>query len=95
VRAFDPFPGGVAILEDGTALKVWSAEPVEAANEAARAEPGTIVHVSPEGVVVACGEGALRLTQLQKPGGKRLPVREFLAGAALTPGQRLRLPEAA
>jgi len=96
VRAFDPFPGGVATLEDGTALKVWAAEPVEgAANEPAQAEPGTIVHVSPDGVVVACGEGALRLTQLQKPGGKRLPVREFLAGAALAPGQRLRLPEAA
>lgn len=95
VRAFDPFPGGVATLDDGTALKVWAAEPVEAAaNEPTQAEPGTIVHVSPEGVVVACGEGALRLTQLQKPGGKRLPVREFLAGAALVPGQRLRLPEA-
>jgi methionyl-tRNA formyltransferase len=37
---------------------------------------------------VACGEGALRLTQLQKPGGKRLPVREFLAGFPLAQGQR-------
>jgi methionyl-tRNA formyltransferase len=45
-------------------------------------------------VVVACGEGALRLTQLQKPGGKRLPVREFLAGSLLAAGQRFQLPEA-
>ncbi len=94
VRAFDPFPGGVATLEDGTALKVWSAEPVSAACGSADAEPGTIVDVSPDGVLVACGEGALRLTQLQKPGGKRLSAREFLAGAALTRGQRLQLPEA-
>jgi methionyl-tRNA formyltransferase len=90
VRAFDPFPGGVAAL-DGTSLKIWSAVPVEAAG---KAEPGTIVDVSPEGVVVACGEGALRLTQLQKPGGKRLPVREFLAGSALASGQRFSPPDA-
>jgi len=94
VRAFDPFPGGVATLDDGTALKVWAAEPVAQAHGGMNAEPGTIVDVSPDGVVVACGEGALRLTQLQKPGGKRLPVREFLAGAALTRGQRLQAPSA-
>jgi len=87
IRAFDPFPGGVATLEDGTALKIWAAEAVDAPRAAA---PGTIVDVSPEGVVVASGEGALRVTQLQKPGGKRLPVREFLAGAPLAAGQRFK-----
>ena len=91
VRAFDPFPGGVGTLEDGTSIKIWAAVPVEAQSNTA---PGTIADVSPEGVVVACGEGALRLTQLQKPGGKRLPVREFLAGATLAAGQRFQLPEA-
>lgn len=95
VRAFDPFPGGVAMLEDGTTLKVWAAEPVAASHGGEQAPPGAIVDVSPDGVVVACGEGALRLTQLQKPGGKRLSAREFLVGAALTRGQRLKLPEAA
>jgi methionyl-tRNA formyltransferase len=91
VRAFDPFPGGVATLEDGTAIKIWAAAAEDSANNAA---PGTITGVSPEGVVVACGEGALRLTQLQKPGGKRLPVREFLAGFGLAAGQRLQIPDA-
>jgi methionyl-tRNA formyltransferase len=90
VRAFDPFPGGVATL-DGAAIKIWGAVPDEARGNA---EPGTIVDVSPEGVVVACGEGALTLTQLQKPGGKRLPVREFLAGSTLAAGQRFQVPEA-
>ncbi|CAG4892150.1 methionyl-tRNA formyltransferase [Paraburkholderia saeva] len=94
VRAFDPFPGGVATLEDGTALKIWAAAAVDVAAPAGEAAPGTIVEVSPEGVVVASGSGALRLTQLQKPGGKRLPVREFLAGATLEAGQRFKLPEA-
>ncbi|WP_087752316.1 methionyl-tRNA formyltransferase [Paraburkholderia caledonica] len=91
VRAFDPFPGSVATLEDGTSIKIWAAaaEPTQAGDA-----PGTITGVSPEGVVVTCGDGALRLTQLQKPGGKRLPVREFLAGFALAAGQRFQLPEA-
>ncbi|MBV8627305.1 MAG: methionyl-tRNA formyltransferase [Paraburkholderia sp.] len=91
IRAFDPFPGGVATLDDGIALKIWAAEATPAASTAAA---GTIVDVSPEGVVVASGEGALRLTQLQKPGGKRLPAREFLAGAPLSAGQRFKLPDA-
>ncbi|MFM0414336.1 methionyl-tRNA formyltransferase [Paraburkholderia aromaticivorans] len=91
VRAFDPFPGGVGTLEDGTSIKIWAAVPVDAK---ANGAPGTITDISPEGVVVACGEGALRLTQLQKPGGRRLPVREFLAGSTLAVGQRFQLPEA-
>ncbi|WP_168792215.1 methionyl-tRNA formyltransferase [Paraburkholderia aromaticivorans] len=91
VRAFDPFPGGVGTLEDGTSIKLWAAVPTDGQ---ANGAPGTITDVSPEGVVVACGEGALRLTQLQKPGGKRLPVREFLAGSTLAVGQRFQLPEA-
>ncbi|PYE26340.1 methionyl-tRNA formyltransferase [Paraburkholderia silvatlantica] len=90
IRAFDPFPGGAATL-DGAQLKLWAAEPV--ARSAGAAEPGEILEVSPAGVVVACGEGALRLTQLQKPGGKRLPAREFLAGMPLAAGQRFQLPE--
>jgi len=89
VRAFDPFPGGAATL-DGAVLKIWSASAV---NASGKAEPGTIIDVSPEGIVVACGEGALRLTQLQKPGGKRLPVREFLTGSTLVAGQRFDLAQ--
>ncbi|QQC62872.1 methionyl-tRNA formyltransferase [Paraburkholderia ginsengisoli] len=91
VRAFDPFPGGVGTLEDGSSVKIWAAVPVEAQGDNA---PGTITEVSADGVIVACGEAALRLTQLQKPGGKRLPVREFLAGSTLAAGQRFQLPEA-
>ncbi|MDQ7979244.1 methionyl-tRNA formyltransferase [Paraburkholderia sp. SARCC-3016] len=90
VRAFDPFPGGAATL-DGAPLKIWSAAAVPSPR--ASAVPGTILDVSPEGVVVACGDGALRVTQLQKPGGKRLPAREFLAGSTLAAGQRFEPPD--
>ncbi|CAB3752618.1 methionyl-tRNA formyltransferase [Paraburkholderia humisilvae] len=88
VRAFDPFPGGAATL-DGTSLKIWSATAVAALRTA---QPGTIVEVSADGVVVACGDGALRVTQLQKPGGKRLAAREFLTGSTLAVGQRFEQP---
>ncbi|WP_028211926.1 methionyl-tRNA formyltransferase [Paraburkholderia mimosarum] len=92
IRAFDPFPGGAGTL-DGAQLKLWAAEPVEHRAGSA-AQPGEILEAGPAGVVVACGEGALRLMQLQKPGGKRLPAREFLAGMPLAAGQRFQLPEA-
>lgn len=84
VRAFDPFPGCVALLDD-VALKIWAAQPLDIVP---RAAPGTILEVSPHGVVIACGSGALRATQWQRPGGKRLAVREFLAGMTLVAGQR-------
>ena len=90
IRAFDPFPGGAGTL-DGTVINLWAAEPVAARGAA---EPGTIVEAGADGVVIACGDGALRVTQLQKPGGKRLPAREFLAGAPLAAGQHFALPEA-
>ncbi|WP_322058742.1 methionyl-tRNA formyltransferase [Paraburkholderia sp. J63] len=93
IRAFDPFPGGAATL-DGALLKLWSAEPADGVDVPAGAAPGQILEVSPAGVVVACGEGALRVTQLQKPGGKRLPAREFLAGMPLAAGQRFTLTDA-
>ncbi|NVH74686.1 methionyl-tRNA formyltransferase [Paraburkholderia sp. JPY432] len=94
VRAFDPFPGGAGTLADGSTVKIWAATAVASPTSGNDKAPGTITEVSPDGVLVACGEGALRLTQLQKPGGKRLPVREFLAGSPLAAGQRFELPEA-
>ena len=59
----------------------WQAEAM-----AASGAPGVIVASDRHGVVVACGQGALRLTELQKAGGKRLPVAQFLAGTSMVPG---------
>jgi len=89
IRAFDPFPGTTATI-GGITLKIWSGAAVAAPGAAA---PGTIATASAEGVVVACGDGsALRLDVLQKPGGKRLPVRDFLNSFPLAAGQCFDLP---
>jgi len=82
LRAFDPFPGGLAEL-DGAALKVWRAECVDAAGEA-----GQVLAVDARGPVVACGRGALRLTELQRAGGKRLPAAALLQAQAIDVGAR-------
>ncbi|HEV2612127.1 MAG TPA: methionyl-tRNA formyltransferase [Noviherbaspirillum sp.] len=80
IRAFNPFPGASASCE-GTAIKIWRAEVVKGASGTA---PGQVLSAGgPAGVVVACGAGALRLNELQKPGGKRLPAAEFLKGFPL------------
>jgi methionyl-tRNA formyltransferase len=85
IRAFDPFPGAAAVLDGGT-FKLWRAEAIEMI-EAAGA-PGTVLAANDRGIVVACGKGALRVTELQKPGGKRLPAADLLRGFTITPGQR-------
>jgi methionyl-tRNA formyltransferase len=52
-----------------------------------------VLAVDRNGIVVACGEGSLRLTELQKAGGKRLPAKQFLAGTPVLPGNRFELPK--
>jgi len=93
VRAFNPFPGATASLEK-QAIKVWRAEEqTEVISGAAPGtRPGTILAVERRGIVVTCGEGFLCLTELQKAGGKRLPVASFLAGATLRVGAEFTLP---
>ena len=80
VRAFNPFPGASTTLE-GTQVKIWRAIAVRGA-----AAPGTILAADRNGIVVACGEGALCLGELQKAGGKRLSAAQFLTGNALPEG---------
>jgi methionyl-tRNA formyltransferase len=75
VRAFNPFPGAHGQAGAAT-VKIWNAQPV-----AGEGVPGQVLSGdAQQGIVVACGEGALRLTELQKPGGKRLAAAEFLKG---------------
>ncbi|MBV8503781.1 MAG: methionyl-tRNA formyltransferase [Paucibacter sp.] len=67
LRAFDPFPGGVAEF-GGEAIKVWRARLASGSGQ-----PGQLLGQGGEGPIVACGQGALELTELQRAGGKRLP----------------------
>lgn len=87
IRAFNPFPGAQAQFA-GQTVKLWAARPV-----AGDGEPGCVLAVDRQAVVIACGEGALAVGELQKAGGKRLPVQQFLAGHPLQPGDRFSAPD--
>ena len=97
IRAFDPFPGSTAQL-GAERLKCWRAEVVGAAERARLSGaataglPGEVLHVGTRGVVVACGRDAIRITELQRSGGRRLPVAEFLGGNPLHAGMRFTPP---
>jgi methionyl-tRNA formyltransferase len=84
IRAFDPFPGANSPL-DGETVKLWTAHAETARME--QAVPGTILAVSDSGVTVAAIGSAVTVTELQRPGGKRLAVADFLRGFDLKPGQ--------
>jgi methionyl-tRNA formyltransferase len=82
IQAFDPFPGATAPL-DGATIKIWRAAP-----EGGSGAAGTVLAADGRGIVIACGSGALRVTELQKPGGKRLSAADFLRGTSVVAGQR-------
>ncbi|KQW68928.1 methionyl-tRNA formyltransferase [Methylibium sp. Root1272] len=74
VRAFDPFPGA-SFQHAGETVKLWRATVAPG-----QAAPGTVL-IAAEGLLrVACGDAALDLQQLQRPGGRRIGARDFLAG---------------
>jgi len=86
IRAFNPFPGAQASF-GGQTVKLWLATPVAGSGPA-----GSVLAVDKKQVVIACGEGALAVSELQKAGGKRLPVQQFLAGHPLKVGDRFDIP---
>jgi methionyl-tRNA formyltransferase len=91
IRAFDPFPG-TALSWQGETVKVW-----RAAARAGQGEPGQVLDLGDGIQAIACADGALELVEVQRPGGRRIPARQFLQsgpGAALRPGTRLDLPSA-
>lgn len=86
IRAFNPFPGAQALFK-GQPIKLWQAVPV-----AGSGKIGQILLVDRKQIIVACGDGALAIQELQKAGGKRLPVQQFLAGNSLQVGDCFDLP---
>ena len=86
IRAFNPFPGAQALF-GGQTVKLWQATPV-----AGSGPVGSVLAVDKKRIVIACGEGALAVSELQKAGGKRLPVQQFLAGHPLKVGDRFDIP---
>lgn len=82
IRAFTPFPS-VYFVHGDTNIKVWEAEPI-----AGEGAPGTVLSVK-DGFSVACGEGALRATVLQRPGKPRMPADSFLQSLPILVGEVL------
>ena len=82
VRALRPSPGARLQLR-GEAIKLWRARCV-----AQQGTPGSVLESGAEGVLVACGEGALQATELQRAGGTRLAAAEFLRGFPISRGER-------
>ncbi len=88
-RAFDPAPGAWTTWR-GEKLKVWRA--AVGTGERSRADPstpGTVLALGPEGVTVAAGVGCLRLSEVQRPGGRRMAAVAWLAGSGPTVGEVL------
>lgn len=84
VRAFDPQPGATFTFA-GEAIKLWRAEVVAARD----GTPGEVLASGPGRLVVACGEGALALRELQRPGGRRMAVDAFVQSMPPLAGRRL------
>jgi methionyl-tRNA formyltransferase len=82
VRAYNPFPGAFTHDRE-TRLKIWRAMPVDGSGK-----PGEVLRFDSDAIVVACGENALRLDELQLPGKRRAPTHEF-AGQTDLSGRRL------
>jgi methionyl-tRNA formyltransferase len=89
VRAFNPFPIAYTLVGEDR-LRIHAADPL-IEGVPANAQPGTITKIDSDGIVVRCGEGALRVTRLQLPGKKPMSAAEFVNGfgSYLQPGQQL------
>lgn len=84
IRGLNPWPIALTTLS-GERLKVFAAE-----KAAGNGEPGTVLEADPKkGLTVACGEGALKLTEIQLVGGKRMKATDFLRGHAIQVGTKL------
>lgn len=85
VRGTSPWPGAWTTLPDGGMLKIWRAIPVEEAGEAGEALDAD----GKRGLVVACGQGALQVLELQAPGSRRMAAADYFRGHPVEGGLRL------
>ena len=83
VRAFNPWPGAFTALGDGV-MKIWQSEPEQ--TDLAGAPGEVLVSGAKTGLVVACGQGALRIVEMQAPNAKRMQAKAYLAGKSIPVG---------
>ncbi|GJL80736.1 MAG: methionyl-tRNA formyltransferase [marine bacterium B5-7] len=87
IRAFNPWPICWSNSDTGV-LRLFAAE-VDTTATSNKADPGHIIALGENRITVACGQNSLAISELQKPGGKRLQTRDFLNGTPLRIGQKL------
>ena len=83
IRAFNPVPAAWVEYQ-GKPMKIWRAEVV-----AQQGKAGEVLSCSADGLVVACGENALNITELQPAGGRRMNIAAFAAGRSVEAGTKL------
>ena len=89
VRGMNPWPSAYTSYQ-GKQLKIWRAVPVlELSDEAGEFQPGSICNVTKDFVEIRCGEGALRIAELQLEGKKRMAADAFLRGFTVEEGTLL------
>ncbi|MFT5112988.1 MAG: methionyl-tRNA formyltransferase [Parasphingorhabdus sp.] len=90
VRAFTPWPGAWCPMNE-IELKIWQVR-VEPLVHSAK--PGQVIHIDDSGICVACGQNSLRISELQRPGSRRMSAVEFLRGSDLEVGSHFKSPSA-
>jgi len=83
IRAFNPSPVASTTL-NGEVVRIWRAR-IDSGTEG---DPGQVLDVSQDGILLGCGTGAVRLLELQKASSKKLTAVDFLRGYPLSPGTR-------
>lgn len=82
IRAFSPFPSSFA-EHNGTTVKIWEAR----LREDITGQPGEVVEVNKEGITIACAQGGICATVLQRSGKPKMPAQSFLQGYPITKGE--------
>lgn len=85
IRGMTPWPSAYTGCR-GRQLKIWKAVP-DTEKDVSGHVPGEILSVEKDSVTVATGKGALRLSELQIEGKKRMTAHDFLLGVKLEPGE--------
>jgi methionyl-tRNA formyltransferase len=85
VRSYNPYPGSSTAIHE-TPIKIWQAS----IGKETQGEPGMVIKILKNSLVVACGRGSLGVEVLQKPNAKALPVDQFLQGFNIKAGDRFK-----
>lgn len=96
IRGLNPWPSAFTHI-NGKILKIWDADAIEADNQEElgteitdkKTDCGTIISVDKKSFTVQCGEGILKVNEVQLEGKKRMKTEDFLRGCKIEPGQKL------